>query len=107
MQIPADMVVNAMIAAMAAHANQPDETVYHVGSSVSNPLEIACLQDFGQRYFKKHPWIDKEGRAVIVGNVKVLSSMESFQRYLAIHYLLPLKVHIYISYKYKLIMYNN
>lgn len=98
MQIPADMVVNAMIAAMAAHANQPDETIYHVGSSVSNPLEIASLQDYGQRYFMKHPWIDKDGRAVIVGNVKVLNSMESFQRYLAIHYLLPLKVHIYLLY---------
>ncbi|XP_042066940.1 fatty acyl-CoA reductase 3-like [Salvia splendens] len=89
--IPADMVVNAMMVAMAAHSNQSDETIYHVGSSVANPLEYASLQDYGQRYFKKHPWINKEGKPVIVGNVKVLNSMDSFQRYLAIHYLLPLK----------------
>ncbi|KAK6138178.1 hypothetical protein DH2020_028062 [Rehmannia glutinosa] len=89
--IPADMVVNAMIVSMVAHANQPQETIYHIGSSVSNPLEFASIQDYGQRYFSKHPWINKEGRPVIVGKVKVLNSMESFRRYLEIHYLLPLK----------------
>ncbi|KAK4396741.1 Alcohol-forming fatty acyl-CoA reductase [Sesamum angolense] len=89
--IPADMVVNAMIVAMVAHANQPNETIYHVGSSVSNPLELGSIQDYGQRYFTKHPWINKEGRPVIVGEVKMLNSMDSFKRYLAIHYLLPLK----------------
>ncbi|KAK6138311.1 hypothetical protein DH2020_027957 [Rehmannia glutinosa] len=89
--IPADMVVNAMIVSIVAHANQPQETIYHVGSSVSNPLEFASIQDYGQRYFSKHPWINKEGRPVIVGKVKVLNSMESFRRYLEIHYLLPLK----------------
>ncbi|KAL0370179.1 UNVERIFIED_CONTAM: Alcohol-forming fatty acyl-CoA reductase [Sesamum angustifolium] len=89
--IPADMVVNAMIVAMVAHANQPNETIYHVGSSVSNPLELGSVQDYGQRYFTKHPWINKEGRPVIVGEVKMLNSMDSFKRYLAIHYLLPLK----------------
>ncbi|XP_057781960.1 fatty acyl-CoA reductase 3-like isoform X2 [Salvia miltiorrhiza] len=88
--IPADMVVNAMIVAMAA-AGSNQTTIYHVGSSVANPLENASLQDYGQRYFQKHPWINKEGRPVIVGNVRVLKSMESFQRYLAIRYLLPLK----------------
>ncbi|GFQ03242.1 alcohol-forming fatty acyl-coa reductase [Phtheirospermum japonicum] len=91
--IPADMVVNAMIVAMVAHANQTDhESIYHVGSSVSNPLEFASIQDYGQRHFAKHPWIDKQGRPVIVGNIKVLNSMDSFHRYLATHCLLPLKV---------------
>ncbi|KAL0437022.1 UNVERIFIED_CONTAM: Alcohol-forming fatty acyl-CoA reductase [Sesamum radiatum] len=89
--IPADMVVNAMIVAMVAHANQPNETIYHVGSSVSNPLELASVRDYGQRYFTKHPWINKEGRPVIVGEVKMLNTMDSFKRYLAFRYLLPLK----------------
>lgn len=92
MQIPADMVVNAMIAAMVAHANQPNETIYHLGSSVSNPVELSELQDYGYGYFSKHPWINKEGKPVIVGKIKVLSTMDSFQRYMALHYLLPLKV---------------
>ncbi|KAG8387510.1 hypothetical protein BUALT_Bualt02G0028600 [Buddleja alternifolia] len=89
--IPADMVVNAIIVAMAAHANQPNESIYHIGSSVSNPIEFTWLQDYGLRYFTKHPWINKNGKPVIVGKVTVLKTMESFRRYMAIHYLLPLK----------------
>ncbi|KAI3450697.1 hypothetical protein Pfo_007362 [Paulownia fortunei] len=89
--IPADMVVNAMIVAMAAHANHPNESIYHVGSSVSNPVEFTWLQDYGLRYFTKHPWINKDGKPVIVGKVTVLSTMESFQRYMTIRYFLPLK----------------
>ncbi|KAL2511100.1 Fatty acyl-CoA reductase 3 [Abeliophyllum distichum] len=90
--IPADMVVNAMIVAMVAHANQPnDQTIYHIGSSLSNPLESTMFQEYGLQYFTKHPWINKEGKPVIVGKVKVLSTMDSFQTYITIRYLLPLK----------------
>ncbi|XAR59675.1 Alcohol-forming fatty acyl-CoA reductase [Bertholletia excelsa] len=89
--IPADMVVNAMIVAMVAHANQPCEAIYHVGSSVSNPIRFTRIQDYGLQYFTKHPWIGKDGKPVIVGKVTVLSTMASFHRYMAIRYLLPLK----------------
>nr|GFB49272.1 gland-specific fatty acyl-CoA reductase 1 [Tanacetum cinerariifolium] len=43
-------------------------------------------------YFTEHPWIEKDGKAVIVGEVKVLKSMASFHRYIALRYLLPLQV---------------
>ncbi|KAJ9699472.1 hypothetical protein PVL29_008186 [Vitis rotundifolia] len=89
--IPADMVVNSMIAAMAAHANQPCEVIYQVGSSIKNPVRYSNLQDFGFRYFTKNPWINKDGKAVKVGKVTVLSSMDSFHRYMALRYLLLLK----------------
>ncbi|KAL8057807.1 hypothetical protein ABFX02_04G207500 [Erythranthe guttata] len=93
--IPADMVVNAMIVAMVAHADQrynnKDNIIYHVGSSVSNPIEFKCLQDYGIRYFAKKPWIDKNGNPVIVGHVTVLTSMATFQRYMTLRYFLPLK----------------
>ncbi|KAL7202218.1 hypothetical protein ACSBR1_033818 [Camellia fascicularis] len=94
--IPGDMVVNAMMVAMVAHANQAfaasDEMmIYHVGSSVANPFILTCLQDYAQRYFTKHPWIGKDGKPVIVGNVTLLTSMDSFHRYMTLRYLLPLK----------------
>ncbi|KAK6235168.1 hypothetical protein QUC31_018917 [Theobroma cacao] len=90
--IPADMVVNAMIVAMVAHAScQPSETIYQVGSSVRNPMRYYNLQDYGFRYFSKKPWINKDGKPVIVGKVKVMNSMDSFHRYMAIRYLLLLK----------------
>ncbi|CAK9179112.1 unnamed protein product [Ilex paraguariensis] len=90
--IPADMVVNSMIVAMAGHANQHNAmSIYQVGSSVANPMVFTDLQDYGLRYFTKTPWINKEGKPVIVGKVKVLSTMESFHRYMAIRYQMPLK----------------
>lgn len=93
MQIPADMVVNAMIVTMMAHAGQRgSQIIYHVGTSVSNPVTFACPQENAFRYFKEHPWIDKQGKPVIVGKVNVLSSMDSFRRYMALRYMLPLKV---------------
>ncbi|CAA0810676.1 Fatty acyl-CoA reductase 3 [Striga hermonthica] len=91
--MPADMVVNAMIVAMAAHVNDNggNDNIYHVGSSLSNPVEFTWLQDYALTYFTRHPWINKYGKPVIVGKVNVLSSMDSFQRYMTIRYILPLK----------------
>ncbi|RDX58129.1 Fatty acyl-CoA reductase 3, partial [Mucuna pruriens] len=90
--IPADMVVNAILVAMVAHANHPsDDVIYHVGSSVRKPLRYSNLQDYGLRYFTAKPWINKDGRPVKVGKVTVLSNMDSFRRYMFIRYLLVLK----------------
>lgn len=81
-----------MVVAMVAHANQPNESIYHVGSSVSSPIEFSWIQDYALRYFTAHPWIDKNGNPVIVGKVTVFDTMEKFQRYMMMRYLLPLKV---------------
>ncbi|XP_071734913.1 fatty acyl-CoA reductase 3-like [Rutidosis leptorrhynchoides] len=89
--IPADMVVNAMIATMVAHANQPCEVIYHVGSSVSNPLKYEEIQECGYHYFRRHPWVNKAGKPIIVGEIKVLNSMASFHRYFSLRYLVPLQ----------------
>ncbi|XP_076893981.1 alcohol-forming fatty acyl-CoA reductase-like [Bidens hawaiensis] len=91
--VPADMVVNAMIAAIAAHANLAcSETIYHVGSSVSNPFQFNTIQRCSYRYFTNYPCIGKNGKPIIVGEVTVLNSMASFHRYIALRYLLPLMV---------------
>ncbi|XP_019198999.1 PREDICTED: alcohol-forming fatty acyl-CoA reductase-like [Ipomoea nil] len=90
--IPADMVVNAMIVAMVGHADERgSESIYHIGSSVSNPLEYGLIRDYGHHYFTKHPWIGKDGKPILVGKMTVLSTMASFQTYMTIRYLLPLK----------------
>ncbi|MED6155501.1 hypothetical protein PIB30_005700 [Stylosanthes scabra] len=96
--IPGDMVVNAILVAMAVNANPhhpisttTDDHIYHVTSSVRNPLGNWNLQDVGYRYFTAKPWIDKDGKAVKVAKCRVLSNMESFNRYMFIRYLLPLK----------------
>lgn len=63
MQIPADMVVNAIIVAMVAHANRPSENaIYQVGSSVRNPMRYTNLQDCGFNYFTNKPWMGSLSR---------------------------------------------
>lgn len=97
-QIPADMVVNAILVAAVAHANRPsaDEVIYHVGSSVRKPVRYSNIQDYGLRYFTAKPWINKDGRPVKVGKVTVLHNMDSFRRYMFLRYLLVLKVKVLV-----------
>lgn len=92
MQIPADFVVNSIIVAMVAHANHPSDVIYQVGSSASNPMRNAGLQEYGYRYFSQTPWINKDGKPVKVSKALVLGDMASFERYMALRYLLLLKV---------------
>ncbi|RYR69264.1 hypothetical protein Ahy_A03g015816 [Arachis hypogaea] len=91
--IPADMVVNAMLVAMVAHANQTsdDIAIYHVGSSISNPVRYHSLCNYGLRYFTAKPWIDRDGNPVKVRKVTILSNIASFHRYMFIRYVLPLE----------------
>ncbi|GFQ06078.1 fatty acyl-coa reductase 3 [Phtheirospermum japonicum] len=90
--IPADMVVNSMIVSLAAHADEPTETIYHVGSSMSNPVLYHCLQDYGLRFFTERPWINKDGKPVIVRKGTELSTKDIVRRYMQMHYLIPLKI---------------
>ncbi|WJX50075.1 alcohol-forming fatty acyl-CoA reductase [Trifolium repens] len=89
--IPADMVVNAILVAIVAHANHPSQTIYHVGSSVRRPLIYKNLQEFGFRHFSVKPWINKDGKPVKVGKVTVFSNMDYFRRFMFVRYLLMLK----------------
>ncbi|KAJ4964378.1 hypothetical protein NE237_024317 [Protea cynaroides] len=44
--VPGDMVVNAMLASMAAHCCQRSEFIYHVSTSTSNPMKNNDLVDY-------------------------------------------------------------
>lgn len=97
------MVVNAMIVAMVAHAKQPsDVNIYQEGSSLRNPVSLGSILDYNFDYFQKKPWINKHGKPVKASKVIFLSNIASFNRYIQIRYLLPLKVcsepqYIYIT----------
>ena len=92
MQIPVDMVVNAMIMAMVAHANKSSWIIFHVGSSLRNPMKLSSLRDFMFWYFTGNPWISENGTTIKVSKGIVFNSMASFHAYMAIRYILPLKV---------------
>ncbi|KAK9126685.1 hypothetical protein Scep_015531 [Stephania cephalantha] len=89
--IPGDMVVNTIIMAMVANANQLSQAIYHVGSSMRNPLNPLKLKQYGHSYFSNHPWIGRDGKAVRVREPIVFTKMDSFYRYMNIRYVLPFK----------------
>ncbi|XP_010447195.1 PREDICTED: fatty acyl-CoA reductase 3-like [Camelina sativa] len=89
--MPADMVVNSILVSMAAQAGKQKEIIYHVGSSLRNPLKNKTFPEVAYKYFTTKPWINKDGKAVRVKNIQILSSMPSFHRYMTIHYLISLK----------------
>ncbi|GMY15843.1 alcohol-forming fatty acyl-CoA reductase-like [Fagus crenata] len=90
--IPADMVVNAMIMAMVARANKSSRIIFHVGSSLRNPMKLSSLRYFMFQYFTENPWISENGTTIKAGKAILFNSMASFNAYMAIRYILPLKV---------------
>lgn len=89
--VPGDMVVNSMLVMMVAHLNQRSEFLYHVSSSVRNPVRYSLLESCVYQYFAKNPCIGKDGEQIKLSKVPVFPTMASFQRYLTLRYRLPLK----------------
>ncbi|MQL76106.1 hypothetical protein Taro_008492 [Colocasia esculenta] len=89
--IPGDMVVNAMVVAVAAHANQQCEFIYHVGSSVSNPVTYGTFKDCGYHYFLENPRVRKDGKIIKTKELPVFTTMASFRSYMTFRYWLPLE----------------
>jgi fatty acyl-CoA reductase len=92
MQIPTDMVVNCTIVAMVSYANQSLEIILHMGSSWRNPIKFSRFRNLINQYVTKNPFVSKSGKSIKVNKVTVLTSMASYQTYMAIQYILPLKV---------------
>ena len=64
--IPADHVVNAMLAIAAIPPEPPEPAYYHVSSGSRNPLQFIDLYRWVREYFERHP-LPIQGR----GEVKV------------------------------------
>ncbi|CAN6840670.1 hypothetical protein HID58_045721 [Brassica napus] len=91
--IPADMVVNAMIATATAHSGESGiQTIYHVGSSFQNPVTFGQLHETTARYFTKKPLVARNGSPIIVTKGTLLSTMGQFSLYITLRYKLPLLI---------------
>ncbi|VFQ73962.1 unnamed protein product [Cuscuta campestris] len=82
--VPADMVVNATLAAMAKHgiAGKPGTNIYHIASSVVNPLVFKDLARLLYEHFHSKPYIDSKGKPIDVPTMKLFSSMEALSSHL-------------------------
>ena len=98
MQIPADMVINAMVVAIVAHANDQSSNmvIYHVGSSLRNPINFAWVHRLSYNYFIENPLANKQGKPVKVVKGTVFTNMATFRLYMVMRVLLPLKVCFFV-----------
>ncbi|KAL5545600.1 hypothetical protein UlMin_005287 [Ulmus minor] len=82
--VPADMVVNATLAAIAKHgmAQKPDINVYQIASSVVNPLVFEDLATLLYEHYNTSPCVDPKGRPIQVPSMKLFRSMEDFSAHL-------------------------
>ncbi len=62
--IPADFVVNTVLAVAANPPPDAKPRVYHAASGSRNPLRFRTMTDEAGRYFAKHPLRDRYGQAI-------------------------------------------
>jgi fatty acyl-CoA reductase len=62
--IPADFVVNTVLAVAASPPPDSGPRVYHAASGTRNPLRFRRIADSASRYFGKHPLRDRYGQAI-------------------------------------------
>ncbi|MED6220822.1 hypothetical protein PIB30_048536 [Stylosanthes scabra] len=82
--VPADMVVNATLAAMATHgmSKKSEINVYQIASSVVNPLVFQELARLLYEHYSSSPCIDSNGRPIQVPMMKLFSSTQEFSDHL-------------------------
>ncbi|KAK6945409.1 Fatty acyl-CoA reductase, C-terminal [Dillenia turbinata] len=78
--VPADMVVNATLAAIAKHGaeRKPGINVYQIASSVVNPLIFGELAKLLYEHFNSLPYKDPNGMPIQVPTMQLFSSKEDF-----------------------------
>src|SRR2546425_11659371 len=62
--IPADFVVNTVLAVAANPPPDSKPRIYHAASGSRNPLRFGGLVDFTASYFTEHPLRDRYGQAI-------------------------------------------
>ncbi len=62
--IPADYVVNAVLAVAAAPPPKGEYRIYHAASGNRNPLRLRRMQEESENYFAEHPLRDRYGQAI-------------------------------------------
>lgn len=62
--IPADFVVNTVLAVAANPPPDAKPRVYHAASGSRNPLRFRTMTEEASRYFAKHPLRDRYGQAI-------------------------------------------
>jgi fatty acyl-CoA reductase len=99
MQIPADMVINCVITAIYFHSNElPKNFIYHISSSLRNPIKSSELHNICHQYFIKNPCINQNGKPIVISKGIVVNSFAAFNIFMIFRYVLLLMVCLIILY---------
>ncbi|KAH7688826.1 fatty acyl-CoA reductase protein [Dioscorea alata] len=90
--IPADMVVNGMLATMVSHSHQNGMFIYHVGSSNRNIVKLRFVSELFYKYFLMNPCTNKDGKRIKLPKISLFPFMGIFYTYMAIRHKIPLQV---------------
>ncbi|GJP51989.1 hypothetical protein CLOM_g11113 [Closterium sp. NIES-68] len=93
--VPCDMVINAVLA-IATHTASVGPgapvAVYHVATSVANPLGIQVVADATSDHFAVAPMLQRDGSAVAVQRMQVFRHPRLFMLDVWLKYQLPLQL---------------
>eukprot|EP00898_Chlorokybus_atmophyticus_P005572 jgi/Chlat1/6015/Chrsp4S06200 len=90
--VPVDVVINAMLAAMVRHAKTTDLEVYHVATSVANPLTNPNFTSCVSRHFASQPFVDKQGQPIKLQEMIIFPNQQTFAADTWLRYQLPLQL---------------
>ncbi|XP_039689686.1 fatty acyl-CoA reductase 1 isoform X2 [Medicago truncatula] len=92
--IPADMVINCVITAIFIHSSnqRPKNFIYHISSSLRNPLKSSDLHNICHRYFMKTPCVNQNGKPIIISKGIPVNSFAVFNIYVLVRYVLLLMI---------------
>uniref|UniRef100_A0ACD5UXP7 Uncharacterized protein n=1 Tax=Avena sativa TaxID=4498 RepID=A0ACD5UXP7_AVESA len=90
--IPADIVINAAMVAIAVHWNEEVQVIYHVSSSLQNPLSLYSFEDACWDYFSINPRMLENGKALPNRRPYLFKNFSFFRLCLLLVYKIPLEM---------------
>ncbi|PRQ20653.1 putative alcohol-forming fatty acyl-CoA reductase [Rosa chinensis] len=90
--IPVDMLVNSIITAIVMNGNKSSGIIYHVGTSLRNPINMSEMMNFLFQYCTTNPLLHKDGSPIKIDRLKMFKTMDTFRFYMQIRFMLPLEV---------------
>ena len=79
LQVPADNVDNAMLCIISYHPRGQLGLIYHIDSSMRNPLEIGELLHTMFRYLMEKPFVGAMGEVIKVNQLIVPATMDCYE----------------------------
>lgn len=71
--VPADVVVNALLASIPAIQGKDEVQIYQVATGSTNPITLGELYTLIRGYFRKHPMLRNDGEPIKVRRLRFLN----------------------------------